>query len=263
MRNREDCCDFCGQEIRSVVNTELLDGHICPDCAALLSPWFTEDLDCMEVDEIRQQLEGRERNRRQLKSFHPTRKFGYPTMVVVDDDAQTFVVTDSKDLLGTNPDILRIQDVDYCMSDVHKDRSEIGPKRYRYSYTFKMDIGVEHPYIDEITYALNEEPLQYESTEKGFLGMGGFDPEGEPDYDDLAALAEKIENVLTGEDDGTDDEKYRVQKGEFDGRPQKQEESLSDEDGRIAAGKVVNCPWCGCKTPVNDKFVCVHCGGPL
>lgn len=265
-KNDRNRCDICGEEIRGIGSTELLDGHICKDCASLLSPWFTEDLDCTELEEIQTQLDGREANQKAIAQFRPTRKFGGDMKVIVDDNAKTFVVTDSRDLWEDNPDIIRIEDVSYCLVTPEEERREIGPKRYRYRYRFLVEIGVDEPdYIDEISFYLNEKPLEYESSEKSFMGFGGFDPEGQPDYDELTALGEKLENVLGDDDDGTDDGLYAVGRGEFNTQPGDtgEAESYLDENGSFVPGKVVVCPWCGSKTIVTDKFCCEHCGGNL
>ena len=265
MRNREcNCCDICGEEIRVIGDTELLDGHICQDCASLLSPWFTEDLDCTEVEEIQAQLDGRDANLEAIPDFHPSRHFGYGWKIIVDDQAKTFVVAETRDLWEENPDIIRIEDVSYCTVTPEEDRAEIGDRLYRYRYQFLVEIGVAEPdYIDEISFYLNEEPLEYESSEKSFMGFGGFDPEGQPDYDELAALAEKIENVLNDDDDGTDDSRYQVGRNEYNTQPSEEEEIQLEEDGSFAPGKVMVCPWCGSKTMVDESFRCKHCGGNL
>ena len=117
--------------------------------------------------------------------------------------------------------------------------------------------------MGDISFPLNEQPLEYMSQEKGFLGFGGFDPEGQEDYDALMALGEKIENVLYSEDDGTDDEKYRVNPRDFALRVEPQVGVQLDGDNRFSPDQVVICPWCGSKTRVTGSFCCEHCGGNL
>ena len=265
MRPREQMrCDICGGEIRSVADTELLDGHICPQCAEKLSPWFTDDLDCTEVVEIKRQIQGRKENQKLLGDFHPTRQFGFDTKILVDDDARTFLVTETGDLMAENPDILRIDDVSFCSVDPEEDYADVGPGQFRYRYTFQVDISMDHPYIDSIQFPLNEEPLEYMSgTKKGFLGFGGFDPEGQEDYDALTALGEKIENVLNDDDDGTDDEKYRVKGNPYAIREEPKSTVQLGEGGTFVPNQVVTCPWCGSKTRVTERFCCEHCGGNL
>ena len=35
-------CDICGEKIGLLGNRKLEDGNLCKNCAAKLSPWFTE-----------------------------------------------------------------------------------------------------------------------------------------------------------------------------------------------------------------------------
>lgn len=263
MRRDETCCDICGASIRVIGDTELLDGNLCQDCAKKLSPWFTDDLDCTDLEDIQAQLQGREQNLEDVQEFQPAWKFGFDTKILVDPEAGTFTVAKTRNLYEENTDIIRLDEVLDCTVSAEEDRAEIGPKQYRYRYQFKVDIMLDdHPYLDEIEFILNETPLEYISKEKGFLGFGGFDPEGEPDYDELAALGETIEAVLGGEEEVEIDPGCEVRPGEFitsgSGRGPKAE---VHED--FQPGKIVTCPWCGSKTVITDRFCCQHCGGNL
>ena len=73
-------CDICGEKIGLLGNRKLSDGNLCKDCAAKLSPWFTERKQST-VEEIREQLRLREENRQKLAGFHPTRTIGVDTKV--------------------------------------------------------------------------------------------------------------------------------------------------------------------------------------
>ena len=54
-------CEICGGEIGLLGNKKLVDGDCCKDCAAKLSPWFTERKEST-VAEIKEQLAYREAN---------------------------------------------------------------------------------------------------------------------------------------------------------------------------------------------------------
>ena len=54
-------CDICGGEIGLLGNRKLDDGNLCKDCAAKLSPWFS-DRRRSSVSQIRDQLAWREQN---------------------------------------------------------------------------------------------------------------------------------------------------------------------------------------------------------
>ena len=52
-------CDVCGEKIGLLGNRKLEDGNLCKDCAAKLSPFFSERKSST-VDEIKKQLAYRE-----------------------------------------------------------------------------------------------------------------------------------------------------------------------------------------------------------
>ena len=68
-------CDFCGAKIGLLGNKKLEDGNMCKDCAAKLSPWFSERRQSTK-EEIAGQLAYREENRKAVAAFHPTRSIG-------------------------------------------------------------------------------------------------------------------------------------------------------------------------------------------
>ena len=65
-------CSICGGEIGLLGNRKLEDGNMCKNCAAKLSPWFS-DRRQSTVDEIKEQLDYREANREKVASFRITR----------------------------------------------------------------------------------------------------------------------------------------------------------------------------------------------
>ena len=58
-------CDICGEKIGLLGNRKLEDGNLCKDCAAKLSPFFSEPRNST-VEEIKEQLAYREDNRNKL-----------------------------------------------------------------------------------------------------------------------------------------------------------------------------------------------------
>ena len=71
-------CDLCGGEIGLLGNRKLEDGNCCKQCAAKLSPWFS-DRRKSTVQQIREQLEYREENLEEVKAFHTTRTIALTT----------------------------------------------------------------------------------------------------------------------------------------------------------------------------------------
>lgn len=256
-------CELCGKAIGPSGNYELLDGYLCQDCADQLSPWFNE-FDMAEVDDLQEQIRLREENQNRIPDFCPSRKFGDEIMVVVDDEAGEFVVTDNQDLWEDNSDIISIDECINCSVDVQKDCVPIGHKRYRYTYNFQVTIDLDHAYLSEITFPLNAHPLEYESEERSFLGMGGFDPSEEEDYAYYVRMGETLENVLMDmEDEDEITDEYDVEEGEFitEGGYESEEDSGNPENTQ--PGDTVICPWCGCRTRVTGDFHCENCGGNL
>ncbi|TRW24066.1 DUF4428 domain-containing protein [Criibacterium bergeronii] len=154
-------CDICGEKIGMLGNRKLEDGNMCKNCAKKLSPFF-DDRRHSTIKEIKEQLAYREENERQLNDFHPTMTFGDGTKVMVDMNAQKFIITDDTDWREANPDIIDIGRVVYCDGEVKEDRNEMYftddnnerrsfvPPRYEYKYSFIVDIEVDSPWFKEI-----------------------------------------------------------------------------------------------------------------
>lgn len=68
-------CDICGEKIGLLGNRKLEDGNLCKECAKKLSPWFSERRNST-VEEIKEQLDWREKNRERVAQFHISRSFG-------------------------------------------------------------------------------------------------------------------------------------------------------------------------------------------
>jgi hypothetical protein len=160
-------CDFCGNKISLLGNKKLEDANMCKDCAAKLSPWFSERRHSTKAD-IEKQLEYREQNKSAVASFSATRTLGTAsTKLLIDDNAKKFMVTSAKDLNAANPDVLDFSQAVGCDLDVKENRHEIrttdssgksvsyNPPRYKYSYEFHAIIRVDHPYFDDMRFALS------------------------------------------------------------------------------------------------------------
>ncbi len=158
-------CDICGGKVGMLTFSKLEDGNICADCKKKLSPFFSERKHST-VDDIKQQLEYREENRRNLDSFHPTRTFGGNTKVYVDDTQGCFVVSRARDYREENADIITFSQVNNVRYEVEEHRTEqyrttsdgkrvsYDPPRYEYSYEFTIQIDVSSPYFSHIEFEL-------------------------------------------------------------------------------------------------------------
>ena len=121
-----------------------------------------------DYDDIKKQLEYREQNKSAVASFSATRTLGTAsTKLLIDDNAKKFMVTSAKDLNAANPDVLDFSQAVGCDLDVKENRHEIrttdssgksvsyNPPRYKYSYEFHAIIRVDHPYFDDMKFALS------------------------------------------------------------------------------------------------------------
>ena len=154
-------CSVCGGEIGLLGNRKLEDGNLCKNCAAKLSPWFS-DRRQSTVEEIQEQLAYREANQEKVSAFRPTRILGERTKVLMDEDAGLFMVTSARNWDEANPDVLAFSDVTGCKLDIDESKTEIeyedkdgerksfNPRRYAYSYNFYIVINVNNPYFSAV-----------------------------------------------------------------------------------------------------------------
>lgn len=170
-------CDVCGGEIGLMGNRKLEDGNLCKNCAAKLSPWFSERKNST-VAEIQAQLAYREENQEKVDRFHTTRTLGKGTKVLLDEDQGLFMVTSASSLQNANPDVLEYSQVTGCDMEVKERRTELkqdvrdregrtrresySPPRYKYSYDFYVTIHVNHDWFSEMQFQLNPRSVEVE-----------------------------------------------------------------------------------------------------
>ena len=240
-------CDICGQKIGVFGNRKLTDGNLCKDCAAKLSPFFSERR-ASSVAEIREQLSYREANREEVARFHATRSLGRNTKVLLDEDARRFVVTSARDLEQANPDVLDYSQVTGVELDINENKNELKvknaqgqmvsyvPPRYDYSYDFNVVIRVNHQYFDTIRFKLNSSSVKTPRMVSPAI-VGAMPQE----YREYYEIGKEIEQTLTSA-----------------------RQEIRDEVRAAAAPKqAVKCPHC-CATSVPDaNGCCEYCGGAL
>lgn len=267
-------CDVCGEKIGLLGNRRLEDGNLCKQCAAKLSPWFSDR--CRStVEEIKEQLDYREENKAAVEAFNTTRTLGVGTKVLLDEDARKFMVTSARNLRDANPDVMSFSQVTGCRVDVEEDKTELkredkdgkqvsyNPPRYTYEYDFYVIINVNTPYFDEIRFKLNnsgiESPvpirkggsagapmgmpragiwMQRPGMGMPRPGMGGGIP---VEYEECEKLGEEIRAALT---------QMRAE--------------VRQAAAEASAPKIaVTCPWCGATTTPDASGTCEYCGGAL
>jgi len=258
-------CDICGGEIGLLGNRKLDDGNLCKNCAAKLSPFFSERRHST-VEQIREQLDYREANKEKVAAFHTTRTLGTNTKIHIDEDNRKFMVTGARNLAEANPDVLDYSDVTGCRLDVRERKTELkqkdqegkevsyDPPRYTYDYDFYIILNVNHPYFDEITFRLNNSTVEVTppapaANAKGLMGVlsaAASTIQNEPralsvDYREYEKMGNEIVEILTGA-----------------------RQTIRDEIDEAAAPKAaVICPFCKASTVPNAKGCCEYCGSPL
>ena len=244
-------CDICGEKIGLLGNRKLEDGNLCKDCAKKLSPWFSDRRNST-VAEIKEQLEYRERNKEAVASFHITRTLGSSTRILLDEDAQKFMVTYARNIQDANPDVLDYSQVTGCRVDVDESRSEIkrdgpdgkevsyNPPRYEYSYDFEVIISVNHPYFNEMKFRLNDSSIEINNLGSTGLMPKAVDPRSSMEYLSYEKLGQEIVDALTHV------------------RETVRENIVAAKAPRQA----VICPCCGANTFPDASGCCEYCGSP-
>ncbi len=244
-------CSICGGEIGLLGNRKLEDGNMCKDCSAKLSPWFS-DRRSSTIAQIQEQLAYREANKEKVASFNTTRTLGRNTKVLLDEDAQKFMVTSASNLASANPDVLDFSQVTGVDIDINESRSEdkkkdaegklvsYVPPRYFYSYNFRLIIHVNHPYFDEMSFQLNPSAIKV-NPEQALPLTRKPNQLINNDYIEYDELAKEIKTTLTTA-----------------------RQRIRDEVAAAAAPKIaVTCPWCGATTMETANGTCEYCGGSL
>ena len=159
-------CDICGEKIGLLGNRKLDDGNLCKDCAKKLSPWF-EDRRHSTVEDIKRQLEYREKNKKAVMDFCITRQINTRNYnVFIDDNKGNFTVARNLDV-NENPDIVPLSAVVQCRVDVERQQNEetyttkdgetvsYQPPVYKYEFDYTMRIKVKTPWFDDMDFRLN------------------------------------------------------------------------------------------------------------
>ena len=160
-------CDICGEKIGLLGNRKLEDGNMCKNCAKKLSPWFDERRHST-IEEIKKQLEYREKNKDEVRAFNVTRECGNDHYkVYFDDTQQKFIISSSRDFRAANPDVISYSQILNCYVEEQETREEeyretadgehvsYNPPRYEYKYSFVVHLYVNSPYFDEIDFAVH------------------------------------------------------------------------------------------------------------
>ena len=244
-------CSICQGEIGLLGNRKLEDGNLCKNCAAKLSPWFS-DRRSSTVAQIQEQLDYREANKAEVAAFHTTRSFGSGTKVLMDEDAKKFMVTSARNLVEANPDVMDFSQVTGCDLDISEHRSEAkhkdsegnsvsyNPPRYTFSYDFNMIIRVNNPYFDTIKFRLNSSSVCLNANDP-VTAMNAPNPEYNRDYQEFKHMGDEIKEILM----------------------RARQQVRDDAKAAAAPKQAVTCPCCGATTFPDVHGRCEFCGGSV
>ena len=230
-------CDICGGKIGLLGNRKLDDGNLCKDCAALLSPFMT-DRRRTTVDGIKEHLAYREENKKAVEAFNLTRTLGTGTKVLLDEDAQKFIVTSSSRWQSTNPDVIDFTQVTGCQTEIKESRTEIkrpgkdgkeesyNPPRYDIDYDFHITININSPWFSDINFKINGSRIEERTS---------------VEYREADKQAREIKDVLTNV-----------------------RQSVRETVAAANAPKVAKiCPLCGATSIPDANGCCEYCGGAM
>lgn len=257
-KREKKTCAICGKELGLFGKTRLEDGYLCKDCAGKLSPFF-EGARRSTVEQIRQQLAYRERNKELARQFSPTRELGGTWRVLIDDAKRSLIITNQDDWQSANPDVIAFGDVRGCDVRIDESRRELyreddgghhqsyNPPRYEYSYDFWVTVRVSNPYFGTIKFKLNDWPV---------------DRRPSAEYDHYEHEAYEIRSALTSLN-ASPQQPYQQQGGyQPAGSPQTALQVACAQQDVTQTATPAFCPNCGAPVTPGARF-CESCGSRL
>lgn len=208
-------CDLCGGEIGLLGNRKLEDGNCCKHCAQKLSPWFDERRHST-IEQIRFQLDAREKNQQQLETWSHQKVYGEYQKIYfsfVGRIPDSFVICSASDYKTDNADIINLRQVSSWEPDIREHRRELkqknaqgeevsfNPPRYEYSYDFYVNLMVMGmAYIDDMRFRLNRSTLKLETVMPKttfFTTSQVFDPMLYPEYRRYKAMLDEVCKIIS------------------------------------------------------------------
>ena len=259
-------CDICGEKIGLFGCRKLEDGMICSDCADQLSPWF-DDRRHSTLEEIRAQLADREENKKAVAAFHADLELGENYRLLIDRTAGKFLVATETGVLtmgSSNPDIFSLSQVRDARMDISEVRNELywedgegkrrayDPRKFEYRYNFYIELQLDHPYVDNIRFRVNQDTVEVQWQEQSFsIFSSRATPTSDYGYRRYKNMCqEMIDNLLTA---GEEREPTVL--------PRKEPEPAREEAEPEGDYPMMFCPFCGTRTR-KAKF-CTNCGANI
>lgn len=164
-------CDVCKKKLSLAEGLKCLDGSICSECKKKMSPLFT-DYKNTPIEKIKEHLVYREENKSRVKVFVAAETFGEYPKVMVDRKHNWFVVTKVTKLSDENPDVFDLSDIQNVLVEIEENKRELHftnkkgktcsykPARYEFTYQFKVNIQMNHPFIKMISLKITKEDVK-------------------------------------------------------------------------------------------------------
>ena len=164
-------CDVCKKKLSLAEGLKCLDGSICSECKKKMSPLFT-DYKNTPIEKIKEHLVYREANKSRVKVFVAAETFGEYPKVMVDRKHNWFVVTKATKLSDENPDVFDLSDIQNVLVEIEENKRELHftnkkgktcsykPARYEFTYQFKVNIQMNHPFIKMISLKITKEDVK-------------------------------------------------------------------------------------------------------
>lgn len=164
-------CDVCKKKMALMEGYKCADGTICNDCKKKMSPLFT-DYKNTTITQIKGQLTYREENAQRVKAFVAAETFGEYPKVMADRKHNWFVVTKATKLSDENPDVFDLSDIQNVLVEIEENKRELHftnkkgktcsykPARYEFTYQFKVNIQMNHPFIKMISLKITKEDVK-------------------------------------------------------------------------------------------------------
>lgn len=169
-------CSICGTERNNLFGgmSKLSDGKICKECKRKLSDYFSLS-ENVSTAQVKAHLEYRERNKAEIAAFKDTASVeGETGILIVDESAQKFIISPSKNFSASNagdfriPDVFKISDITSVELFIHKTSQEqsiyntedkrVKPSGasspYIIKYTFSASINLNVDFVKNISFTL-------------------------------------------------------------------------------------------------------------
>ena len=269
-------CSVCGGEIGLLGNRKLEDGNLCKTCARKLSPWF-DDRRHSTVEQIKHQLAYRAENEKELRTFNVSRILGdfYKIYIEEVNDVPTrFFVTDERDYMEANPDIISFKDVISCVTDIDERREEVkrrtddgqmvsyNPPRFKHHYNFYIDMEIRNnPYFSSIRFCINSGVITLET-----VGSRGGLFSARDSFATIAGnvFGNSLEQKRYREYEQMCDKiKQAVEDGKRGGQNYAQPSSLPQQPVSIPGEQSVPKFCSGCGAKYTGEKICPFCDTPF